>query len=76
MLLVRQKFNRKVYGENGFANVAKVEAMQVLWKRTGDNTILPVLIALSFARISGAYGLPNSPKYAADEVQLQIEEIA
>ena len=76
VLLVRQKFNRKVYGENGFVNVAKVEAMQVIWKRAGDNTILPVLITLSSARISCVYSLPNSPKYSADGIQLQIREVA
>ena len=55
------KINRKVYGENGCANVAKVEAMDVIWKRTGDNPVLPVLITLSSARISCAYSLPNFP---------------
>ena len=38
------KINRKVYGENGCANVVKVEATDVIWKRAGDNPILPVLI--------------------------------
>ena len=67
---------RKVYGENGCANVAKVEATDVIWKRAGDSPILPVLITLSSARISCAYSLPNSPKYPADGIQLQIEEEA
>ena len=70
------KINRKVYRENGCANVAKVEATDVIWKRTGDNPILPVLITLSSARIPGAYSLPNSPKYPADGIQFQIEEVA
>ena len=29
------KINRKEYGENGCANVAKVEATEVIWKRAG-----------------------------------------
>ena len=70
------KINRKVYGENGCANVAKVEATDVIWKRAGDNPILPILITLSSARISCAYSLPNSPKYPAEGIQLQIEEVA
>ena len=70
------KINRKVYGENGCANVAKVEATDVIWKRAGDNPILPVLITLSSARISGAYSVPNSPKYPAYGIQFQIEEVA
>ena len=40
-----------MYGENGCANVAKVEAMDVIWKRAGDNPILSLLITLSSARI-------------------------
>ena len=36
------KINRKVYGENGCANVAKVEAMNVIWKRAGENLMLSV----------------------------------
>ena len=70
------KITRKVYGENDCANVAKVEAKDVIWKRVGDNPILPVLITLSSARISCAYSMPNSPKYPADEIHLQIEEVA
>ena len=68
--------NRKVYGENGSANVAKVEAMDVIWKRAWDNPILPVLTTLSSARISCAHSLPNSPNYPADGIQLQIEDVA
>ena len=70
------KINRKVYGENGCANVAKVEAMDVIWKRAGDNPTLPILLALSSARISCAYSLPNSPTYPAEGIHLQIEEVA
>ena len=55
------KINRKAYGENGCANVAKVEAMDVIWKRAGDNPILSVLITFSPARISCACSLPNFP---------------
>ena len=40
------KINRKVYGENGCANVAKLEAMDFVWRRAEDNPILPVLITL------------------------------
>ena len=64
-----------MYGENGCGNVAKVEATDAIWKRAGDNPILPVLITLSFARTSCAYSLPNSPKYPADGIQLHIEEV-
>ena len=63
------KIYRKVYGENSCANMAKVEAKDVIWKRAGDNPILPVLITLSSARIFCEYSLPNSPKYSADGVQ-------
>ena len=70
------KMNRTVCGENGCANVAKVEVTDVIWKRAGDNPKLPVLIALSSARISCAYSLPNSPKYPTDGIQLHIEEVA
>ena len=56
-------------------NVARVEAVDVIWKRAGDNPALPVLITLSSGRISCAYSLPNSPKYPADGIQLQIEEV-
>ena len=70
------KINMKVYGENGCANVARVEAIDVIWKRAGDNPILPVLITLSSARIFCVYSLPNSPKYPADGIQLQIREVA
>ena len=73
---ITSKINRKVYGENGCVNVVKLEAMDVIWKRAEDNPILPVLITLSPVRISCAYSLPNSPKYAADGIQLQIEEVA
>ena len=76
VLLVRQKSKGTVYGENGCANVVKVETMDVIWKRAGDNPVLPVLISRSSARISCAYSLPNSPKYPADGIQLQIEEVA
>ena len=69
------KINRKVYGENGCVNVVKVEVTDVIWKRGGDNPILPILITLSSTRISCAYRLPNSPKYPADGSQLQIEEV-
>ena len=55
------EINRKVYGENGCANVAKVEAMDVIWKRAGNNPILSALITLSSARISCAYSLLNFP---------------
>ena len=70
------KINRKVYENNSCADVAKVEVMDVIWKRTGDNPILPVLITLSPARMSCPYSLPNSLRYPADEIQLQIEEVA
>ena len=70
------KINRKVYRENGCANVAEVEVMDVIWKRVGDNPNLLVLITLSSARISCSYSLPNSPKYTADGIQLHIEELA
>ena len=70
------KINRKVYRENGCANVAKVEATDVIWKRVGDSPKLLVLITLSSARISCAYSLPNSPKYTADGIQVQSEELA
>ena len=50
--------------ENRCANVAMVEAMDVIWKRAGDNPILPLFITLSSARISCENSLPNSPKYA------------
>ena len=70
------KINRKMYGENGCVNMAKVEVMDVIWKRVGDNPILSVLITLSSARISCAYSLPNSPKYQADGIHLEIEEVA
>ena len=45
-------------------------------RERGDNPILPVLITLSSARISCAYSLPNSPKYPAEGIQLQSEEVA
>ena len=65
-----------MYGENGCANVAKVEATDVIWKRAGDNPILPILITFSSARLSSANSLLNSPKYPANGIQLQIEEVA
>ena len=34
------KCNRQVCGENDCANMAKVEAMDVIWKKAGDNPIL------------------------------------
>ena len=70
------KINRKVYGENGCANVAKVEATDVIWKRVGDNPILPVMITLSSTRISCPYSLPKSPKHSANGIQWHIEEVA
>ena len=45
------KISRKVYGENDCENVAKAEATDVIWKRAGDNPILPVLITLSSSDI-------------------------
>ena len=46
------KINGKVCGENGCVSLAKVEAMDDIRKRAGDNPILPVFITLSSARIS------------------------
>ena len=56
--------NRKAYGENGCANVAKVEVINVIWKKAGHITLYyyVLLITLSSAMISRAYGLPNSLK--------------
>ena len=68
------KINRKVYGENGCANVAKVEAMDVIWKKAGDNPILSVLITLSSAMISCAYSLLNLPNIQLTGFSCQVRK--
>ena len=62
------KINRKVYGENGCANVPKVEAMDVIWKKVGGGEGVALYYHVVLVTISCAYSLPNSRKYPADGI--------